>query len=66
MKRLYVWRVELPADVGTPRPWLVTSVRWGERGPNKYLRRFATHAEAIGHAQAVALERVPVAVEVTC
>lgn len=61
MNRLYVWR-----GPGAYRPWMVTDTHWSKRGVAGYARMFWTHADAVGHAQAVALDRVPVAVEVTC
>lgn len=62
MKRLYVWRGFARGD---GRPWCVTNIHWLAVGPCTYVRRFATHAEAIAHAQERALALVPVAVEVT-
>lgn len=62
MRRLYIWRGFVPAA----RPWIVCDAHWLGTEPFTYVRRFATHAEAIEHAQWVALSTVPVALEVTC
>lgn len=67
IERLYVWRAARPAhDAFDGRPWVVSSCSWDQPwSAHTYIRRFATYSEAIAHAADLALEVVPLALEVT-